>query len=373
MTIVPRPRRIAIDARSYLSSSGAYVRNLIAELQTLDTETLYDIYVPKEVVAAPPITSANVRWRACSARAYSLAEQLTFLGQLLWRKYDLVHFAMQQQPALYLRPHVTTFHDLTIVSYDTLNGSQLINKSFRMVASLLFRVTLRTSRVVIVPSHATKRAVVSFANLPDSKIVVTPEAADIVRGELAPYELPFSRYILYVGNFYEYKNVARLVQAHQRLREDDPNLGLVLVGRIHRAANALVSLIEESSLQNVVMTGFIDDAQRNYLYANCAAYVFPSLSEGFGLPGLEAMAFGAPVIAARATSLPEVYLDAAHYFDPYDVDDMVEQIKTVISSDEVKSAMRIRNASVLDAYSWRRMAEQTLAVYERAAPSGLFK
>ncbi len=366
-------RRIAIDARSYSSSSGAYVRNLIDQLQCVDRETEYDIYVPSTIANELRFTAPNFHPRASDARAYSPAEQLSFARELSREGYDLVHFAMQQQPILYLRPHVTTFHDLTIVHHNTLNKGRIFNALFRTVAAILFSITLRTSRVVIVPSTATKDAVMSFGRVPPRKIVVTPEAADVTGGELAPYDLPFSRYLLYVGNFYEYKNVERLVQAHQRLLAHDPDLGLVLVGRIHRAAESLVERIEQSAFRNVVLTGYIDEAQRNWLYANSLAYVFPSLSEGFGLPALEAMAFGAPVAAARATSLPEVCRDAAVYFDPYDVDDMVAQLGEIVSSEALRRRLRERSRSVLAGYSWRRMAEQTHQAYELALSPGFVR
>lgn len=360
------PRRIAIDARSYASSSGAYVRNLIDQLQRIDSDTLYDIYVPTQVAEKLAFTAPNFRICRSDASAYSPAEQLSFARVLLSQRYDLVHFAMQQQPVLYLRPHVTTFHDLTIIHHDTLNKGRVFNRLFRTVAAVLFSITLRTSRVVIVPSVATKRAVMSFARVPARKIVVTLEAADVTGGALAPYELPFSRYLLYVGNFYAYKNVERLVETHQRLLQTDPDLGLVLVGRLHRAAEPLVARIERSAYQNVVLTGFIDEDQRNWLYANCLAYVFPSLSEGFGLPALEAMSFGAPLVAARATSLPEVCRDGAEYFDPKDVGDMVAKVGAVAASEGLREQLRQRGSAVLSGYSWRRMAEETLTAYDLA-------
>lgn len=362
----PSVRRIAIDARSYASSSGAYVRNLIEQLQLLDTTTKYDIFVPSAVAESVEFTNPNFRARSCDAGAYTPGEQLTFARTLLAGRYDLVHFAMQQQPILYLRPHITTFHDLTIVHHDTLNKGPAFNRLFRTVAALLFSVSLRTSRVVLVPSKATKRSVTAFARIRESKIVVTPEAADVSDGASVPFDVPFARFLLYVGNFYEYKNVERLVSAHQRLLDDHPDLGLVLVGRIHRAAHSLADRVSRAAYRNVVLTGYIDEGQRNWLYENCLAYVFPSLSEGFGLPALEAMAFGAPVVAANATSLPEVCQDAARYFNPRDLDDMVAQLSEVVASDVIRSDLRNRSSAVLAGYSWRRMAEQTLRAYGRA-------
>ncbi|MGS0038163.1 glycosyltransferase, partial [Escherichia coli] len=90
-----------------------------------------------------------------------------------------------------------------------------------------------------------------------------------------------ARFLLYVGNFYAYKNVRRLIEAHQRLLAEQPDLGLVLVGRLHRAAQPLIKEIEQSGVRNVTFTGYVTEGQRNWLYENCEAYIFPSLSEGF--------------------------------------------------------------------------------------------
>lgn len=361
-----RERRIGIDARSYASSSGAYIRNLIAELQELDRSSTYEIWVPADVAANIELSAPNFRVMTTAAGAYSLAEQFSFLRQLLRRRYDLVHFAMQQQPVFYFRPRVSTFHDLTIVRHDTTNASVLVNRAFRLAATLMFAITLRANRLIIVPSEATRQAVIKFARIPAKKTVVTLEAADVTSHTTAPYPVGYKRFLLYVGNFYEYKNVRRLIEVHQQLLVDQPDLGLVLVGRLHRAAKPLLDDIERGQAKNVTFTGYIDEGERNWLYAHCEAYIFPSLSEGFGLPGLEAIAFGAPVIAARATSLPEVYQDGAAYFDPLNVDDMVDTIGRVVTTPAEQDSLRVAGKRVLDTYSWRRTAEQTLAAYDAA-------
>lgn len=340
------------------------MRNLIAELQQVDSSHLYDVWVPGDVAATLRPMAPNFSVIPTDAGAYTLSEQIGFLRALRRRHYDLVHFAMQQQPVLYFRTRVSTFHDLTIVHHATTNSRALVGVLFRLVATAMFAVTLRSSRMVIVPSEATRHAVMQFARLPKSKTAVTLEAADVTSSDTSPFPVEFPRFLLYVGNFYEYKNVRRLVEAHQRLLVEDPDLGLVLVGRMHRAAQPLVEEIKRSGARNILFTGYIEESHRNWLYRNCHAYVFPSLSEGFGLPGLEAMSFGAPVIAARASSLPEVYRDGAAYFDPLDVDDMVSTISGVIASEDVRTDLRNRGREVLATYSWRKTAEETLAVYD---------
>jgi glycosyltransferase involved in cell wall biosynthesis len=110
----------------------------------------------------------------------------------------------------------------------------------------------------------------------------------------------------------------------------------------------------------------VSEGQLRWLYENCAAYVFPSLSEGFGLPGLEAMVHGAPVVSSNATCLPEVYGEAAHYFDPLDVDDIASKIGETLDNEALRSNLIKKGKEQAAKYSWRRTAEQTLEVYEKA-------
>jgi len=116
----------------------------------------------------------------------------------------------------------------------------------------------------------------------------------------------------------------------------------------------------------VVFPGHVSEGQLRWLYENTAAYVFPSLSEGFGLPGLEAMAHGAPVVSSKATCLPEIYGDAAVYFDPLSTNDIARKINSVINSQSLRTQMIKRGRSQAARYSWKTMAKQTLEIYKQA-------
>ncbi|MGH7194246.1 MAG: glycosyltransferase, partial [Candidatus Saccharimonadales bacterium] len=117
---------------------------------------------------------------------------------------------------------------------------------------------------------------------------------------------------------------------------------------------------------NLYFPGFVTEAQLRWLYERCEAYIFPSLSEGFGLPGLEAMRHGAPVISSNATCLPEIYGDGAHYFDPLDAGAIAEAIDNVLSDKDLRDGLIKKGRARVKQYSWRRMAEQTLDVYKQA-------
>jgi glycosyltransferase involved in cell wall biosynthesis len=136
-----------------------------------------------------------------------------------------------------------------------------------------------------------------------------------------------------------------------------------LVGKLNAGARANKELFEKNDYKNIVFTDFIPNSQRDWLYQHAEAYIFPSLTEGFGLPGLEAMGYGAPVISSDATCLPEVYGDAAQYFNPLDIDNIATSIDTVISDETLQKELARKGYFKIKEYSWKRMAEQTLQVY----------
>jgi glycosyltransferase involved in cell wall biosynthesis len=168
---------------------------------------------------------------------------------------------------------------------------------------------------------------------------------------------------LYVGQQSDYKNSCCLIRAHQKLLDKHPDLGLVFVGKKDTLTSHNEKWVQENTYKNIVFTGFVDDAELSYLYENSLVYVFPSLMEGFGLPGLEAMAHGAPVASSNATCLPEVYGEAAHYFDPMSVEDMSQKINEIITNQKLRDKLITLGYQQVKKYSWATMAKQTHNVY----------
>lgn len=144
-------------------------------------------------------------------------------------------------------------------------------------------------------------------------------------------------YILYVGNDYPHKNLKRLILAFKKLNLD---------------------------YQLVLITDFVSERQLDKLYKNASLYVYPSLHEGFGLTPLEAMARGLPVASSNATCLPEVLGQAAIYFNPLDIDDMVKKIKKVLLDEDLRERLIKRGFEQVKKYSWQKMAKQTLEIYK---------
>jgi glycosyltransferase involved in cell wall biosynthesis len=171
---------------------------------------------------------------------------------------------------------------------------------------------------------------------------------------------------MYVGRPLPHKNLRRLIEAYSIIRNTRDSVRLVLVGKRDKLYEQHAHWAQKEHIQGLMFTGFASDARLRWLYEHAVAYVFPSLSEGFGLPGLEAMVHGAPVIASNATSLPEIYGDAAEYFNPESVRDMVETIAGVLEDPARRQQLKRLGAQQVKQYSWQKTAEQTLDVYRQA-------
>lgn len=360
-------KTIAIDARIISSSTGRYVMRLIQHLEQVDNEHRYIILVRQKDENYFKPSNPNFTVQIAEFDNYSFGEQRGFLALLNSLHADLVHFCMPQQPLGYQGTHVTTVHDLTLLNTYNSDKNWLVYHAKQIVGRYVFRTIGKTSANIITPSEYTKNQYVKFAGIAPDKVTVTYESADRFKFEPLPYsELVNARFLLYVGQQSDYKNIKRLIQAHQQLRERHSDLLLVLVGSLNESAKRNKDWVEKQGYSGVMFTGFVDDATLGWLYLHCAADVFPSLMEGFGLPGLEAMAYGAPVASSNATCLPEIYGDAALYFDPLSVDDIAAVTERLITNPELREEQIQKGNAQLEKYSWKRMAEQTLAVYKKA-------
>lgn len=359
---------IAIDARIINSTTGRYVERLLYHLEQLDKNNLYLILVRKADINFYKPSNPNFKVVEADFADYSFGEQLGFAKLLYQLKPDLVHFCMPQQPLLYFGTVVTTVHDLNllrITTNDSMGSIELRIKKL-IFRTLLWIVTHRSKRI-ITPTKYVKNDLIGFAKIVPGKILVTYEGGEIKKEEPVAFGLLANKqFLLYAGRAEPYKNNRRLIEAHQQLLKKYPDIHLAIVGKKDALRQADIAWVEKNQYKQVDFLGFVDDSQLAWLYANCRAYVFPSFMEGFGLPGLEAMAYGAPVVSSNATCLPEVYKNGAHYFDPSDMQAMTKAIDEVISDDILQQKLIANGREVHTKYSWQRMAKQTLAVYESA-------
>jgi glycosyltransferase involved in cell wall biosynthesis len=296
-------------------------------------------------------------------------------------RLDLTHYLHFNVPLFAPRPFVVTIHDLILSKFPTIRASTLEPAFYwfkHAAYGLVIRSAVKRATRVIAVTETTKNDVISTFHVPSSMITVTYEACDPAQ------KLPLvsesdarstfgiqDPYLLYVGTAYPHKNLERLVQAVQIIRSRGSGVSLVLVGREDYFYRRLRKTIETRGLNKkdsaIVLTGYVDDDVLDSLYRSALLYVCPSLYEGFGLPGLEAMARGTPVLAAQASCLPEIYGKAAAFCDPEDVNSIAMAIDRLLMHPEERNDLRRRGYGQVQRYNWRTMAEQTLQVYNAVA------
>ncbi len=359
--------KIVIDAREYSSSTGRYMFRLLQHLEQIDTENDYIVLLKPQDMDVYEFANPRFKKTACPHKEFTFDEQLGFLKQLNGLRADLVHFGMVQQPILYKGKAVTTIHDLTTVRFNNPAKNQIVFALKQQVYKWVMKRAAAKSKAIITPSNFVKDDLVQFTGVNPNKVTVTYEAADAIDAPTEPVgDLASKQFLMYVGRPTPHKNLERLVEAFQKLRANHPDLLLVLAGKKDENYRRIESDVNSRSLRGIIFTDFVSEGQLRWLYENCAVYVFPSLSEGFGLPGLEAMVHGAPVVSSNATCLPEIYGDAAQYFDPMDVQAMATGINEVLSDEELRQKLIANGHKQAAKYSWQRMAEQTLETYKQA-------
>lgn len=359
--------RIVIDGRIISSGTGRYIERLISELEGIESSHEFIVLVRKKDKNYWRPTQKNFRIEIADFADYSFAEQLSFEKFLNELKPDLVHFCMPQQPVLYRGKAVTTIHDLNLIrTTETDDMNPLIFKIKQSVFRWLLNKVAHKSNRIITPSEYTKHDLIEFSGIPEEKVTVTYEAAGTILDKEEPLKyLENKRFIMYLGRAEPYKNNRGLMQAHQLLLAKFSDLELVLVGKKDTYRTADEAWAFEQGFRNVTFTGFVSDAQSTWLYRHCQAYVFPSFMEGFGLPALEAMTAGAATISSDATCLPEIYDDAALYFDAHNIKDMANKIEKLLNDETLKKSLQKKGALRSKQFSWKRMAEQTLAAYNQ--------
>jgi len=320
---------------------------------------------------------------------YSWKEQLLLPFYLKREKLDLIHFPHFNVPILTPGKFVVTIHDLILTHFPTIRATTrgrnlyyLKNFAYRLV----ILAALKRARKIITVSEFTKKDIIAKFRVKAEKITVTYEGvANLAKGRdslfvskldnreiLAQYHIP-QNFLLYVGNAYPHKNLEMLLKAFDCLHGEYPELRLVLVGRldffyerVREMARALNLWQKENINSPVIFPGYVPDAQLEILYAEARAYIFPSLYEGFGLPPLEAMAKGCPVVSSDRAALPEILSSAAVYFNPENETEMTAKIREVLTNQELRSGLIERGLAQAKKYNWWECARETLAVYQEA-------
>lgn len=363
-----KSKKIVIDARIIATPTGRYVVKLLDYLQEIDRTNQYIVLVkPKDKDFYKPAND-NFKIMTTKYKEFTFGEQIGFLLFLYRLKADLVHFTQFHQPMFYLRPKVTTMHDTTLFKYLNQRDGNFLKTFYKYrIKPIVFKrvigFMLNRSKKVITISKYSKREMLEFINI-KAPIDVIYESADRINSAAKPYK-PIGRqpFIFFVGNTPPYKNIARLIEAMPQINKQT-GVKLLLVGKDNDFTQQLKGLVKKLGLEDIVLwTGFVTDEELAWMYKNAAAYVFPSLSEGFGLPGLEAISYLCPLASSNATCLPEIYGEAAHYFNPEDVDDIAKKTIEVINNKKLRAKLQKAAEQQYKKYSWAKMANQTHKVY----------
>lgn len=362
--------KIVIDAREWSTSTGRYISGLIGGLDGLDASNDYTVLLKPHDFEKYQPGAVNFNKLVCPYKEFTFSEQIGFKKQLAGLGADLVHFGMVQQPVRYKGKTITTMNDLTTLRFNNPAKNRWVFWFKQRVYGWLNHRVAKKATAILTFSQFVKDDLIKYTAVEADKITVTRLAADQITDRSEPLPaLHGKQFIMYIGRPTPHKNLERLIDAFATLRAQHPELMLVLAGKKDANYERIENDVRRQAIKGAVFTGFVSEGRLRWLYENCEAYVFPSLSEGFGLPGLEAMLHDAPVVSSNATCLPEIYGDAAHYFDPLDTQAMADAINEVLTDKDLRQEL-IKNGKTQAAkYSWQRTAEQTLEVYKKALAS----
>ncbi len=367
--------KILIDARLWgleHAGIGRYTVNLISHLQKLDKKNQYIILLRKKYFNRLKFKS-NFKKVLAEIPHYSLTEQLKLYPIINSHKPDLVHFLHFNKPLIYKGKYIVTIHDLSMhkrkgLSTTTLNPVKFVIK--RKAYKITFKKAVINANHIIVPSKFVQKELARTFDIPENKISVTYEGFTVFPRQPGASKLfPKEKYFLYVGSVYPHKNLERAVEAVQELNKKKEEKVLLLIASkesefLVRLGNKIKDL---NASEYVKLLGFVPDKKLSALYKNAQAFVFPTLLEGFGLPGIEAMAAGTLLLSSDIPTLKEIYKDNCFYFNPYDFTSIEREMHYVLSlTPSQRKKMIAKSQKFVKKYSWQKMAKNTLRVYKKA-------
>ena len=358
---------------------GHYTFHLVRALLELDRQNEYVLYFDHRMPGAitddfmhPNVTVRRLpfsRYRKFLPFAYT---HLLLAAYLTRDRLDVFHAPANVMPLSYNRPTVVTVHDLAIYEHPEWFPSQIA------ATRLLVPQTIKRANAIIAVSKATKRDLLKHFTVPAGKVIVVPEAVDTTLLPLRDmntdihraYKLP-PQYVLYIGTIEPRKNLSTLIQAWRQLNLKYPAVtkdkALIIAGGLGYHGKRKLKLIQAQPKSTVKYLGYVSHNHKIKLIRSAAAFVFPSRYEGFGLPVLEAMQLGTPVITTNVSAIPEVAGSAALLFKPDDVRSLTENIRQILIRPALAHRLSAAGRKQAKQYSWSRTARETLAVYRRVA------
>lgn len=369
--------RIIIDARMYQQSGiGRYLRNLLINLQEIDHENEYLILHLKEDYEDVQYQK-NFHKVLADFKWYGLTEQRRLPKILHDLRSDLVHFPHFNVPVFFQGKFIVTIHDL-IHQHFSMNRSSTLNPLIYSIKQAgykkVFKFAIEKSLNILTPSNFVKDQLINEWNIKSAKIEVTYEAVDdkiltiVNKMDMEDLQRIMQKFniqqpfLFYVGNAHPHKNVEGLIKAFRSLPRATTRLLLVLSGQDHYFWQRIR---QEFQHKDIIYTGPLSDEELVALYKGAEIFIMPSFEEGFGLSILEAMACGTPVLASDIGVLREVGGEAAYYFNPGSVEDMIGKITKVIEDKKLREDLAKGGYRRYKMFSWKKLANKTLEVYRQ--------
>ncbi len=363
--------RIGINGRFLVAKQTGVQRaafNLIKTLFEVDRDNEYFLFTGKSQLDNPEWNFPNVSLVASSIREGEsfrnhLWEQFSLPRLAKRYQVDILHSPANMAPILYRGKSIVHIHDLCFVV-----NPQWYSYTFHRVYNFIIPRLAKKSTMVITNSNNSRNDLLQFCDVDSEKVRLIYWAVDDTFHQFPKVaslsQIQEDDYILYVGSLEPRKNISTLVKAYERLRVQNPSIStkLVLIG-------GESPLFADNQLQiknfkdDIIFKGFVSDDLLRAYYRKAKVVAYPSLYEGFGLPPLEAMASGAPVVTSNTSSIPEVVGDAALLVSPYDTNQLAATLARVITSPQLQDSMRQKGRDQVRKFNWYRVARNILGVY----------
>jgi len=397
--------KVGIDARfigAQGTGLGKYTEKLIQNLQKIDQTNQYCIFLKEENWDYQKL-SKNFKKVLADVNWYTLKEQIKLPAIYKKENLDVLHVPHFNVPVFYRGKFVVTIHDLIHHQFSETTATTrnpLIFKGKRLAYRQVIGHAISKSKKIITPSKYIRSQIIEQYKVPENKIAVTYEAAEeeyfapsrhpeligpkpriagqgphgtVYSGSvLKKYQIK-KPFLIYVGNAYPHKNLDNLLTAFSFIafdfaKQNLSTLSLIIVCARDIFAKRLEEKIKSLGLQNrVILTGYIGANELPLIFKSAEAYVFPTLSEGFGIPGLNALASQLPLVCSNIPVLKEIYGQTATYYNPQDPADIAKKIKGVLSDSKTRTDLVKKGNEQVKKYSWSKMAKQTLDIYEASA------
>jgi glycosyltransferase involved in cell wall biosynthesis len=367
-------KRIGIDCRmSEESGIGRYITNLVMELSKIDLDNEYILFILDNSNLLKLNLPKNYKFVNANFKWHTFSEQFPFLGMILKQKLDIYHSPHSNMPFFYFRPFILTVHDLTIIKHRTGRASTLFYPLYLLkltIFKFFLCISIKRAAQIITVSDYVKREIVNEFKIDENKVHTAYNGVNLTISRKNPNEcsnvldkfsLQNKPFIFYVGNAYPHKNLETLISAFSLLNIEN-KYSLVLAGKSDFFYERLKKEYQNS--QKIKFIGGVTDEELSCLYSLCDLFVYPSISEGFGLQILEALYCKCRIACSGNTSFPEIAGNLVSYFNPFDINSMIKTMsqalvfdKDRISDEEIEK--------IVNKFSWKNSAKIHLEIYEK--------